>query len=306
MNKITILICVLASFITHNSIGQSIATYNVVFESFWNASDHGTLPPSPHWSQLVGANHNSNVSFLNLGGIATQGIENIAESGSITVFKDNEVATSVTNGDTQQFINGGGLGSATGTISISALEVNENFPLLTLVSMIAPSPDWIIATNSINLRNAGNTDWQNLIEIDLFVYDAGTDSGGSYTAANADITPHIAINSLKGIPPFNNNRVGKLTVSLQSILNAEETNTKNNIRIYPNPTKGKFSIINIQSTEINTIKIYNILGSLVKEFLVENGVSKINIDFTQFKKGMYLISFLNNNSINRTQKLIVN
>lgn len=138
---------------------------------------------------------------------------------------------------------GGGLGNATGIIAINGLEVSEEFPLISLVSMIAPSPDWIVAINNVNLRNARNTDWQNLIEISVFVYDASTDSGSSYTAANTDVTPHIAINSLQNISPFNNNPVGKITITLQSVLGVNESQTFNKVKIYPNPvTNGKINL----------------------------------------------------------------
>jgi hypothetical protein len=306
MNKITLLFCLSTLLISNITTSQSVATYNIVFESFWNATDHGILPPSSHWSSLVGANHNSNITFLEKDGIATQGIENIAETGNITVFRDNEVNPSITNGDTKKFINGGGLGSATGTISINGLEVSENFPLITLISMIAPSPDWMIAINSINLRNAGNTDWQDLIEIDLYAYDAGTDNGSTYNDANADVTPHIAINSLQGDPPFNNNRIGKLTITFQNTLGINSIGRVQNIKIFPNPTKGNITISNIQNTDLNSIEVYNLLGCLMKVISVKKGVSKIDLDFTSFKKGMYIVNLSDKNGVSKTQKLIIN
>ncbi|MGA1226874.1 MAG: T9SS type A sorting domain-containing protein [Tamlana sp.] len=66
MKKVLQLILFLLCSITFS---QSVATYDIVFESYWNALDHSTLPQSSHWSSLVGANHNSNVTFMELGGI---------------------------------------------------------------------------------------------------------------------------------------------------------------------------------------------------------------------------------------------
>lgn len=45
MKKVLQLILFLLCSITFS---QSVATYDIVFESYWNASDHSTLPPSPH------------------------------------------------------------------------------------------------------------------------------------------------------------------------------------------------------------------------------------------------------------------
>ena len=305
MKKITFLFIFLF-FISLTSFSQSIATYNIVFNSVWNASDHGTLPDGPHWSKLVGANHNSSITFLEMGGIATQGIENIAETGSITEFRDNEVNPSITNGTSEQFIEGSGLSGATGDININGLEVSEDFPLLTLVSMIAPSPDWIIAINSLNLRNAGNTGWQSLINIDLYAYDAGTDSGTGYSSGNADISPHIAINNLQGVPPFNNSIIGTFTITLQSVLSTEDIKSINHIKIYPNPTKGAITISNIQNIELSSIKIYNVLGRLVKQIDVKQGLSKLNANLANLNKGIYLLNLKTMDGASRSQKLVIN
>jgi len=304
MKKITLVISFLLCSLTFS---QSIATYDIEFESVWNATDHGTLPNNPHWSPLVGANHKSSITYFEMDGIATQGIENIAETGSITVFRNNEVNPSITNGDAEQFINAGGLSSATGKININGLEVSEDFPLLTLVSMIAPSPDWIIGINSINLRNTGNTDWVSLIEIDLFAYDSGTDSGTTYepTPSNTDITPHIPINSLQGDSPFNNNIIGTFKITLQSVLEINEIHNVNNVKVYPNPTNGNISISNIQNIELKTIEIYSVLGKLVKHIPVRQYPSKLNLDLSQFNKGIYLLKVLYTNGASHTQKLVI-
>ena len=305
MKKTTLLIFSLCFMIFNISYSQSTATYNIEFESVWNTTDHGALPSNPHWSSLVGANHKSSITYFEMGGIATQGIENIAETGDITVFRDNEINPSINNGNAEQFINGGGLASATGKINIDDLVISENFPLLTLVSMIAPSPDWIIGINNINLRNAGNTDWRSLIEIDLYAYDAGTDDGTSYTGSSSDITPHIPINSLQGDDPFNNNIIGTFKITLESVLDINKINNVNNVKVYPNPTNGNITISNFQNIESNTITIYNVLGKLVKQISVRQNPSKLNLDLSALDDGVYLIKVLDKNGASKTQKLII-
>lgn len=196
---------------------KTIATYNITFTNFWNDSDHGPLPISPHWSPLVGVNHNNQITYLEKDGNANQGIEDIAEDGVSTNF-NNDVLTSIANGTSEQYIAGGGLFLSNGdTIEINDLEISEDFPLLTLVSMIAPSPDWMVFVNGLNLRNESNNDWKSSVNLDLFVYDSGTDSGSTYASPNADITPHLPISSLKGTSPFNDEKVATLTITLQSI-----------------------------------------------------------------------------------------
>ena len=63
-------------------IAQTTVTYEIKFQSVWNATDHGTLPGSAHWSNLVGATHNDQVTFWEIGQLASPGIEDVAELGA--------------------------------------------------------------------------------------------------------------------------------------------------------------------------------------------------------------------------------
>ena len=74
----------------------------------------------------------------------------------------------------------------------------KSFPFLTLVSMIAPSPDWFVGVDGISLREAEC--WAPRIEMELVGYDAGTDSGATFTAPNADVTPHEPIGPIEALP----------------------------------------------------------------------------------------------------------
>ena len=47
-------------------------------------------------------------------------------------------------------------------------------PLVTLVSMLGPSPDWFIGVSGLNLRD-GNR-WKEIVEVDLYPYDGGSRS----------------------------------------------------------------------------------------------------------------------------------
>lgn len=196
---------------------KTVATYDIIFTNYWNETDHGPLPNNSHWSPLIGVNHNSEAIFLEIGGIASQGIEDIAEDGINTNFQ-NDVLESVSNGNSEQYISGSSLYLSNGNvIEIKDLEISQDFPFLTLVSMIAPSPDWMVFINGFNLRNTDDSNWKDSIQIDLFVYDAGTDSGISYSAPNSDTTPHVSISSLKGIMPFNDSKVATLDIILKEV-----------------------------------------------------------------------------------------
>ncbi len=283
----------------NTSLAQTSAIYDIVFTSTWNATDHGTLPGGAHWSQLVGANHNSNITFLEMGQLATQGIENVAELGNNTIF-NNEVQTSITNGNTEQYINGSGLGTATGTITISNLQVSEDFPLLTLVSMIAPSPDWMIAINSLNLRDNGN--WKSTISVDLFPYDAGTDSGMNYTSADADTNPKENISSLVNIAPFGSEKIGTLTITLQSVLGLNDTDLNKSISIFPNPVSQNYLMVDQGNLAGQTkYTITNIIG----QKLIEGDLDNNKIEVNQLASGTYFLQLKTEGS-RITKKFIKN
>ena len=284
------------------SFSQTTATYDIVFTSVWNATDHGTLPGGPHWSRLVGANHNSNVTFLEMGQIATQGIEDVAELGNNSAF-NSEVTTSIGNGNTEQYINGSSLGSATGTITISNLDVSEDYPLLTLVSMIAPSPDWMIAVNGVELRESGN--WKSLIEIDLFPYDAGTDSGASYEAGNADTNPQDPISSLRNVAPFGDAKIGTLTITLQSVLGTNNVERDNEISFFPNPANEEIVVKNPANKPIKNVQLFDITGAMVTDVLASSGSNLERFSLRNIDTGLYLLKFNLESGTSVTRKLIV-
>ena len=286
--------------ISTECLSQSIAIYDITFTSVWNATDHGTLPGGAHWSKLVGANHNSNVTFLQMGQTASAGIEDIAEKGNNDEFEDNEVNPTIPT-DTEQYINGSSLGTATGTIMISNLSVSEDFPLLTLVSMIAPSPDWMIAVNSINLRDGGN--WKPIITIDLFPYDAGTDNGVSYDSSDSNNTGGT-ITSLVNVGPFNNQKIGTLTIT-RTNLGANDLSFAKNIKIYPNPSNGIITVDNQSNNFIQSLNIYDIIGNMVKSIQVNQKSIKSSITLQNLSAGVYFIKISSDNGLSSTKKIIV-
>ncbi len=63
-------------------------------------------------------------------------------------------------------------------------EINKDYPLVTLVSMVAPSPDWFVGVAGLDLRGTDGEFVQSLL-VPLVVYDAGTDSGLRFTSSNS-------------------------------------------------------------------------------------------------------------------------
>lgn len=298
MQKITFFFLILFS-VSHSTFGQSKAFYNITFNSIWNASDHTTIPNGAHWSKLVGVSHKTENLFLKTGETASTGIKNIAELGSNAAF-ENEVNTKINSNEANQYINGPALSSAEGTIAITNLEMDAAYPLLTLISMIAPSPDWMIAINSYNLLDT-NGNWKSEVILDVFAYDAGTDSGTNYTSSNLETNPFEPITMISGTP-FHGNKIGTLAINLQSILSVTSEKKLSDLKIYPNPTAGIINIAEPSKELIENIFVYDLLG---KQVAFRKSNSNKKYDFSKLKKGIYVLKVVSKNNDTKTQKLVI-
>jgi hypothetical protein len=147
------------------------------------------FPPNPHFSGLIGATHNAAAHLWEEGETATPGIENMAETGGKSPL-DSEIDSLIGGGGACVKISGGGISRSPGVVTVT-LTVSQDCPVVSVVSMIAPSPDWFVGVSGLSLYENGAWIEQKVVE--LFPYDAGTDSGGSYTS------PDEATDSPEGI-----------------------------------------------------------------------------------------------------------
>jgi hypothetical protein len=171
-------------------IEENAVEYEVTFQATWSMETHpDDFPPNPHFSGLIGASHKENVSFWNVGSLASPGIKNMAETGSKNPLTE-EISSAILNRSALSLISGGGINPSPGSIS-TTFHVSENYPLVSLVSMIAPSPDWFVGVDRLNLYENGS--FVDEKTIFLYAYDAGTDSGNNYTSADDPTNPPIPI-----------------------------------------------------------------------------------------------------------------
>lgn len=70
----------------------------------------------------------------------------------------------------------------------SHFKVDRKHNKLSLVSMFGPSPDWVVGVSGLNLCRKDCT-WEPSLDIDLYPWDSGTDSGISYMSPNAETQP---------------------------------------------------------------------------------------------------------------------
>ena len=176
------------------------ARYRVVFESTWSQATHPhDFPGNAHFSGLIGGTHRSAVSFWTPGAPASAGIQSMAERGSKVQLQE-EVERAIAAGTARQVLSGDALAASPGSISME-FGVSQEHPLVTLVTMVAPSPDWFVGVGGLALFDNG--DWKREVAVELFAYDAGTDSGITYASPDEQTRPRQNITRIMGFPLLN-------------------------------------------------------------------------------------------------------
>ena len=197
---------------SHAAAGAS-ATYTVTFTGAWTAeATPGGIPDGAHFSPLIGGVHNADVAFLEAGGKATPGIESMAERGRTATLTEEIQAAGANALSVLRKESGPG---ATASDTFDAVTVTADRPRITLLSMIAPSPDWFVGVFDLSLLDAeGN--WIEALTVDLHPWDAGTEEGDDFSFDNAATTPHGTITSLQGTDRFSDAPIATMTFTLQS------------------------------------------------------------------------------------------
>ena len=182
------------------------ASYRVTFEATWSAATHPDManmfPATPHFSGLIGATHEDGFRLWQAGTIASNGIEAMAELGAKTPF-DMEIQQAIDAGRAEHLLSGGGIARSPDAVVLD-FDISLDKPSVTLVSMIAPSPDWFVGVSNLSLLENG--DWADELVIGLDPYDAGTDSGASYESRDRDTSPRRPIAHIT-MPPLASNGV---------------------------------------------------------------------------------------------------
>ncbi|MFC1573135.1 spondin domain-containing protein [Candidatus Eisenbacteria bacterium] len=251
--------------------------YTVFFEATWSAVTHPEdFPPSPHFSGLIGGTHNDQVTFWEVDGLASPGIESMAETGSKTLLRA-EVNDAILGGTAEAIISGGGISPSPGSVSRDFM-ITEDFPLVTLVSMVAPSPDWFVGTSGVSLIENGY--WVAEKVVTLWPFDSGTDSGASYTSPNQDTNPQDPISLITDGPLGNGVPLGTFTFTLLTTVSVDDSPANLPISVLaarPNPSHGPVTLRwSLEQTDRVDLLIYDVGGRLVRYLL--SGVRSVGLN----------------------------
>ncbi len=161
--------------------------YKLELQISWSKATHPHDWPEGggHMSGLVGATHNTRYVMFADGRTASSGLKLVAENGRATIMKA-EFTEAMRRERIGQVLQADGLKKVPGAIKLE-FTATESHPLLSFVTMLAPSPDWFTGASAISLRKEGK--WIKRLRVPLWVWDAGTDSGSSYLSANMETQP---------------------------------------------------------------------------------------------------------------------
>lgn len=175
--------------------------YQLTFNAVWSAATHPTeFPSGPHFSGLIGMTHNGDIELFKSKHSASPGIKNMAETGGKSPLSS-EIDAFIAEKKAKLLIDGGGIGRSPGSVELEFV-IEKSHPLVSVVSMIAPSPDWFISVSNFPLYQ--NDKWVEDKIIPVDVYDAGTDAGISFSSPNKSenkkiqkiITPPLAVDGV--------------------------------------------------------------------------------------------------------------
>ena len=179
------------------------AKYEVMFQGLWSKETHPrdfqTSEWLLHFSDVIGASHSADYKVWQKGGIASKGLEQVQESRHkicITLFEqvakwgsprllESELKSSSRH--IRTIIKARGLWHPNvqgKTFAIFRTDPKNH--LVSLVSMLGPSPDWIVGISSMELCLA-NCTWLDKKEIPLYPWDAGVDDGISYESPDTPV-----------------------------------------------------------------------------------------------------------------------
>ncbi|NXM34904.1 SPON2 protein, partial [Oxyruncus cristatus] len=196
---VTILGCASSLPVGDDSIctAEELAKYRIIFIGKWSQTafpkQYPLYRPPAQWSSLLGVTHSSDYSMWKKNEYASNGVRDFAEKGEAWVLmKEIEEA-----GEKIQSVHGifsaPAITSGTGQTS-TELEVHPRHPLVSFVVRIVPSPDWFVGIDSLNLCEGDR--WMDEVSVDLYPYDAGTDSGFTFSSPNFATIPQETVQEI--------------------------------------------------------------------------------------------------------------
>jgi hypothetical protein len=202
-------VAVMAVVLPHFALADSqSATYRVTFTATWSdkTHPHAGFPAHAFFSPLIGGVHSNRAVYWKVGGLASPAIKLMAEEG-IPDGLASEVKADIDHGLALAVLSSPMTTDSPGSNTIAAFQVTKDFPLVTLVSMFAPTPDWFTGVSGLSLLGE-NGNWVKSKVVMLYPFDAGTEQNLQYALHQPPEPKRRPIYSLSGSEWFTTEPVG--------------------------------------------------------------------------------------------------
>merc|ERR1740124_615372 len=169
-------------------------SYSCDFQNNWTGVNHPVdYPSNAHWSPPVLAAHNTGYSMWRTGGMATEGVEIVAESGAPdTLVSEIEASSSVG----AMVVGEATFNAEVQMQTFDSITMTPTSPYLSAITMIAPSPDWFTGFYDMNAINADTQTWYSEFTVTTYPWDAGTEEGDTFNPNNDATDPQGSISRL--------------------------------------------------------------------------------------------------------------
>lgn len=168
------------------------ATYSLTILGNFTEENHPyQYPGNARFSPMIVSVHSDQFTLWKEYGLPSDGVQAICKTGSTTTLRG-ELGRTKTG--IHSVITTGGWPAGNEIVKVG-FTTNNDYSFVSLISKLAPSPDWIIGTSKLRLCR-GNS-WVNEHHMDLTAYDCGTDNGGSYTSQDPSENITQGIKELK-------------------------------------------------------------------------------------------------------------
>ena len=136
---------------------------------------------------MIGATHGSDYRIFAAGQRPTRGLELLSEMGKHTPL-DNEINKAIAAGKAGSLIEISELSEGPVHRPLThQFTVDRRYSMVSLVGMMAPSPDWFFGVSGVELAAGGQ--WVPRITVEVYAWDSGGDAGKTYLAEDADLDP---------------------------------------------------------------------------------------------------------------------
>lgn len=165
--------------------------YRMEVRLTWSAPQFSIPASNPHFTYFIGMLHNKNSYLWKPNGLATGGLEFVAEVGSNERL-NNEIDSIISRGGALLRF-GIPPPAITGGFDTN-FTFTRQFSAISFASMIAPSPDWFVGLNNYDLLSINK--WVEDVTIPLYLYDAGTEDGDLFGYNNPASSPQQPVSLL--------------------------------------------------------------------------------------------------------------